>query len=196
MNVNEIIATAERLGPSEPLHPLASYEDEEKGIGWSVKDKSDAEFALRCIAEADADIADVRAAAEAARAQIAAREASLVAKAERRADFMRWQIARYAEANRSSLLRGKRKTAEFLHGALKWRSKPERLEVVDKDALAAWLATQPPERCLYRIEFKPEMRALQELLRTTGEVPPGTEAKPAEETLTVEAVAPERALKE
>jgi phage host-nuclease inhibitor protein Gam len=161
---------------------------------WRIENLQSADWALSRLAECDAEAAAIDDQAEAAIARIRARADALKMKAAKGSSFFRFKLAEFAERERGNLLTGKRKSREFVHGKIGWRSKPERLEVTDKDALTAWLAVQTPERGLYRVEFKPEMRALQELLRTTGEVPPGCEVKPAEESLTVEALAPERAL--
>ena len=59
-----------------------------------------------------------------------------------------------------------------------------------------WLLAQPVEAGLYRMKVSPEMRALQDRFKTTGEVPPGMDVVPESESITVEAIAPERALEE
>jgi hypothetical protein len=44
------------------------------------------------------------------------------------------------------------------------------------------------------VKIEPDMRALNDLFKRTGEIPAGCDVKPAEESITIEAVAPERAL--
>lgn len=161
---------------------------------WRIENLQSADWALRRLAECEDEAAAIDAQFEAALAQLTARRDALKLKAQRGAGFFRLRLAEYAERERGSLLLGKKKSREFLHGKIAWRAKAERLEVVDKDALTAWLAVQPVELGLYRVTFAPEMRAIQERFKTTGEIPPGTAVRPAEETVHIEAIAPERAL--
>lgn len=199
MDVNALIATAERLGPSQDVPAeIAEYEDdsnpEVKGLAFRVETLQTADWCLRRIAECEAESAEVDRQAAEAIAAIGKRAADLKEKAERGAAYFRFQVARFAEEQRDSLLKGKKKSVDCIHGRIQFRSSPERLKVVDKDALADWLASQPVEAGLYRVKLEPEMRALQDQFKSTGEVPPGTEVEVSRESITITAQAPEAAL--
>lgn len=203
MDVNALIRTAESNPPAPSTTELATpvefagYEDAEDSLvtpAWRIEDAGTADWALRRLGECEAEAAAIDAQYAAAVAHLAARRDELKAKAARGAGFFKFKLAEYAERCRASLLKGKKKSAEFLHGKIAFRSKAERLEVVDREALIEWLSSQPVESGLYRVKVEPEMRALQDLFRASGEIPPGTEAQPAEETVTIDAIAPERAL--
>jgi phage host-nuclease inhibitor protein Gam len=177
---------------------IETWEDDERpevrqGI-WRPDTESDADYCLRRRAEMQAHIDEVARQFEAATARLLARKDELTEREQRGVAWFTSLLTDYAERNRSTLLQGKRKSRDFLHGRIAFRSSAERLEVVDKDALADWLAQQPVESGLYRVEVKPEMKALQDRYRETGEVPPGCGIKPASETVVVESIAPERAL--
>lgn len=203
MNVNDMIAVAETMEPAPSTTELtapaefAGYEDEQDQAvtpAWRIENISTADWALRRLAECEAEAAAIDEQYAAAVAALSERRDALKAKAERGAGFFRFKIAEYAERERGSLLKGKKKSHDFLHGRISFRSKAERLEVTDRAALEDWLAAQPVEAGLYRMRLEPEMRALQERFRSTGECPPGTDVKPAEESISIDAIAPEKAL--
>ncbi len=202
-NVLDIIAVAESLPPAPPLRTgtlpaeLVGYEDE-GGVteGWRIENPSSADWALQRIAECEAEAEEIERQARAAIARVTERAEALKAKATRGAGFFRFKIAEYAETHRSEVMTGKRKSRDYLHGRIGWRKKGGGLEVVDKAALVAWLAMQPVESGLYRVELAPEKRALNDLFKRTGKIPPGTEQKPEYDDLHIEALAPERALEE
>jgi phage host-nuclease inhibitor protein Gam len=201
MDVTELIRTAEENPPAKPLgatDEIEAYEDdsnpEVRGLAWRIPDLAAADWALRRLAECEEEAAEVDRQASAAIQAIRARAEELKAKSERGAGYFRFQLTLYAETHRTDLLPGKKKSRDFIHGRIGFRSSPERLKVADKDALAAWLAVQPVEQGLYRVKLEPEMRALNEQFKTTGEIPPGCEVEPSRETTTIEANAPEAAL--
>jgi phage host-nuclease inhibitor protein Gam len=204
MDVNALVETAEMNQPAEPLGvitgppELQGYEDEESGrtLAWRIEDLASADWALRRLAECEAEIDEIVSQAAAAVKRIEERRDALTAKEQRGGAFFHFKLTEYAERKRGELLHGKKKSREFLHGKIAYRTKPERLEVTDPAALEAWLLAQPVEAGLYRMKVSPEMRALQDRFKTTGEVPPGMDVVPESESITVEAVAPERALED
>jgi phage host-nuclease inhibitor protein Gam len=145
-------------------------------------------------AECEAELDEIRGQFEAAVAMLSARRDKLIAGAERGAVYFTALLAEYATTHRAEIVKGSRKSADFMHGRISFRKTGERLRVTDKDALRAWLLAQPVESGLYRLRVEPEMRALQEQFKLTGEIPPGTDVEPEHETVTVEASAPETAL--
>lgn len=202
-NVLDIIRTAETNPPAPSTAELTTpaefqgYEDEENPFvtpAWRIEDKATADWALRRYGECLAEAADIEAQYQAAVAHLTERRDALKAKANRGAGFFEFKLAEYAGRCRGDLLKGKSKTATFLHGAIKFRAKQDRLEVVDKAALEEWLRAQPVESGIARWKVEPEMKALQDQFKKTGECPPGCDVKPAEETVTIDAIAPERAL--
>jgi phage host-nuclease inhibitor protein Gam len=194
MDVNTLIGAAS----TETERDLFAYDEAGAALdpNWRIESLQSADWSMRRIAECEAEAAAIDTQFEAAVARLVARRDALKSKAERGATYFRNRVAEYAERERATLLHGRRKSRDLLHGRIGWRSKAERLEVVDKDALVAWLSAQPVESGLYRVKVEPELRALQERFKATGEIPPGCDVKPAEETIAVEAIAPERALKE
>lgn len=198
MNVLDLIETAERLGPTPLPQEIATYEDAEDpgvtGLGWVIENDGSADFALRRMSEGAAEVESIHAQAEAAVAHIRKREAELVEKAQRVVRFMDFKLTEYARANRSKLLRGTKKSKDYIHGRIAYRKKGGRLVVKDREALLAWLATQPVEAGLYRMRLEPEMRALQEQFKTAGEIFPGCEFEPEYEDVVIEAAAPATAM--
>jgi phage host-nuclease inhibitor protein Gam len=193
MSIDALIGAAS----TETERDLFAYDDvgsETVDQAWAIKDLASADWALSRLADCEAEAAAIDAQAEAAIAGIRARAEALKAKAAKGSNLFRFKLTEYAERERAHLLTGKRKSREMLHGKFSWRASPERLEVVDAKALDTWLRAQPIGSGLARWTVKPEMKALQDHFKTTGVIPDGCEAKAASESLTIEALAPERAL--
>jgi phage host-nuclease inhibitor protein Gam len=182
----------------ETINAIESWQDEERGelrTGvWRPETDDDQEFVLRRLAECEAERDRINAAAAEAMNQIEARRALLTERAQRGIAFFTAAAVEYVERNRSRLLTGKRKSVDFLHGSVRIRSSAERIEVTDKDALVAWLSAQPVESNLYRTKIEPALKELQERYKKDGLVPPGMDVKPASESVSVEAIALEKAL--
>jgi phage host-nuclease inhibitor protein Gam len=197
MDVNVLVATAESLGPTPLPEEIAGYEDSQdpavKG-SWEITTATSADWALARAAECQAEADAIDAQYAAAVARLAKRRDELKARAERGSRYFEFKLAVWAEKNRGSLLKGKSKSAHLLHGTIGWRKKGGRLVVTDKDALVAWLATQPIEAGLYRMKLEPEMSEIQSLCRNLGEVPPGTTFDVERDEFYVKPEAPEAAL--
>jgi phage host-nuclease inhibitor protein Gam len=172
---------------------LAGYEDDNdptvKGA-WQITTTTSADWAIQRKAECDAEAEEIDRQAEAAIARIRARADALKAKAARGAAYFTYKLAEWAERNRETLLHGKKKSRDFIAGTIGWRKAGGRLKVNDKDALLAWLVTQPIESGLYRMAVEPEMRALQESAKRDGPIPPGCIWEPESETFYVKTEAP------
>ena len=197
MNVLDIIKAAEET-PLAPLPPeIEGYADEENPEvrgRWQIENLPSFDWALARLAECEAEAAEIDRQERAAIERVKARAAELRAKAERGAGFFRFKLLEGAERHRTLLLgTAKKKSREFIHGRIAWRSKPERLVVEDAKALEAWLWEQPVERGLYRTKIEPEMAALQYLAKH-GEIPPGCKVSIEPETIKIEATAPEGAI--
>lgn len=197
MNVEDIIATADALGPT-PLPPeIASYEDEqdpEVRGGWEITTQTSADWALQRRAECEAEAERVEDQYQAALARLTKRRDDLIARAKRGAAFFEFKVKVWAERNRASLLKGKSKSVPLLHGVVGWRKKGGNLKVVDRDALEAWLLAQGVESGLFRLKVEPEMREIQARLKRDGEIPPGCEYVPEFDDVYVKSEAPETAL--
>jgi phage host-nuclease inhibitor protein Gam len=203
-NVLDLIRTAETNEPAPPLRAgempeaLAAYEDEQDPAvrgPWAIDSLGSADWSLSRLAECEAEAAEIDRQAEAAIAKIRKRADELKAKAARGAAFFSYKLLAFAETHRATLLgSSKKKSRDFIHGRIAFRKKGGRLVVKDKDALLAWLATQPVEAGLYRMKLEPEMRAIQEQFKTAGEIPPGCDFEPEFEDVVIEANAPEAAL--
>jgi phage host-nuclease inhibitor protein Gam len=199
-NVLDLIRTAETMAPAAENLPaeIASYEDAENPEvrgAWQIETLQSADWALARMAECEAEAAEIDRQAKAAIERVKARAEELKAKSARGAGFFRFKLLAYAERHRTAILgTGKKKSRDFMHGRISWRAKPERIVVEDPGALEAWLLAQPPEEGLYRVKLEPEMRALQERFKETGEIPPGCDYEHEHEDIKIEASAPETAL--
>jgi phage host-nuclease inhibitor protein Gam len=196
MNVNALIAVAESMEPALP-EEIQGYEDEQDpGVSgrWIIDSRTSADWAMQrmdeCAAEADA----IDAQYEAALARLKARRDQLVERTNRGSAFFEFKLKEWACRNRASLLNGKAKSIPMLHGVIGWRKKGGNLKVVDAAALEAWLLAQPIEAGLYRMKVEPEMRAIQALFKSLGEIPPGCEVQPEFDDVYVKPEAPETAL--
>lgn len=196
-SVLDLIETAERLGPTPLPEPIATYEDasdpEVRGA-WKIETAASVDWALQRVAECEAEAGAIDAQADAAIERINARRAELKERAARGSNFFRFKLTEYAMHHRSALLTGKKKSRDFVHGRVGFRQKGGRLEVRDREALIAWLASQPVEEGLYRMRLDPEMKAIQARFKIAGEIPPGMEFIPEYEDVVIEAEAPEAAL--
>jgi len=157
--------------------PIASYVDESDPAvqgGWQITTLTSADWALARLAECHAEQDEIdKQAAESIR-RIKERAEALKAKAARGVGFFRFKLIAWAEARRADILGGgKKKSRDFLHGRIGWRTKAGRLQVENDKALAEWLATQPIESGLYRQKLVPEMKALQAACQRDGIIPPG-----------------------
>jgi phage host-nuclease inhibitor protein Gam len=200
-NVLDLIHTAETMEPApkpDAVPPeLADYSDDQDlsvGAGWSIESLGSADWALSRLGECEAESREILAQAAEAKRRIDKRADALRLKAERGIAFFKFKLLGYAETHRGALLRGSKKSHDFVHGRIGWRSKPERLVVKDEAELLAWLSAQPIELGLYRVKLEPEMKALQTLFKTQGEIPPGCDVEPSQESITITAEAPESAL--
>jgi len=192
MNVNDLIATAEKLGPTPQDEWVADYEREEGS--WEITNQTSADWGMQRLAECLAEVDEIGRQYQAAVDRLIKRRDELVARAERGIGYFRFKLEQWAEHNRSALLKGKAKSVQMLHGCLGWRKSGGRLKVEDKDALAAWLSGQPIELGLFRMKIEPEMRALQDYCRQANVVPPGCVLEPERDDFYVRAEAPEEAL--
>lgn len=203
MDVNKIIATAESMPAAPPISELTmpadlvGYEDENdptvKG-GWQITSLASADWCLSRLAECDAEAEEIERQAQAAIDRIRHRADSLKARSARGVAYFTYKLAEWAERHRGEILKGKAKSRPFVHGLIGWRKVGGRLVVKDKEALAAWLATQPPESCLYRLKYEPEMDAIQTAFKADGVIPPGMEHESEDDRFYVKSEAPEKAL--
>jgi phage host-nuclease inhibitor protein Gam len=176
---------------------LAEYIDEESPDvrgPWKIQDSGSVDWALRRKAECEQEIAEVRAQGNAAIAAIEGRVSVLTQKAERGIQFFEVKLLEWAEANRDKLGQGKKKSRDFVHGRIGTRSKGGKLVVTDKTALETWLRSQPPERGLCRIKVEANMKAVQDLFATHGEIPPGCDVDPERDEIYIQAEAVTKAI--
>jgi phage host-nuclease inhibitor protein Gam len=154
---------------------------------WAIKpvDLSGYEFAFRCAAESQAVIASWQEQARLAHAAIDARLAELVAKEEPRVTFFLGRLAEAAERDKLSLLTGKKRSREFLNGAVKWRRHPAKLVVEDRAVLVEHLTTNG-DPALVRVKVEPDMKAIQARFEADGVLMPGCSFESERDDLTVE----------
>lgn len=195
--IEEAVERMQALAPvnaEEPLVPPEWRDEEDESVSgpWQIDSRSSLDWAMSRLAKLRAEAEAIETQAAAAIDRIEKRKASLLERIQRGAGFFEYKIAEYAHRERQLLLGGgKRKSADLLHGRIGWRSKGGKLTVDDKPTLLAWLERQPPEGGLYRVKLEPEMKAIQDNFKTTGEIPPGCSYQQPEETFYVEPTAPE-----
>lgn len=99
---------------------------------------------------------------------------------ERRAELLRQQVMAAAAAYP---YQGRSKSRKLPSGEIGKRTTPERVAVVDKEAALAFAKAHPALSADVKVEVKESISttALTNYYRSTGEVPPGCEAVPAEE---------------
>jgi phage host-nuclease inhibitor protein Gam len=168
------------------VYALEPYlDDEDSGTvetAWRCENKPTADWIMRRLAALRAEEASIDAQAAATIKRVEERAAQLKMRIERGIGFFTFHLQSYCEREKAALLGGgKKKSADLLHGRIGWRSVGGKLKVVDKDALLAWLETQPAELGLYRVKLEPEMRAIQDRFRADGVIPPGCEYQPQED---------------
>ena len=177
------------------LPPEGSVEEIQARGPWMVEGPDSADWALAKLAAAREEIAEIERQAEAARAMIEARRLKVIERIGREAAFFESAILTYAQAHRGEIVDGKRKSRDYLHGRISFRSKAGRLVVEDKAALVTWLESQAVELGLSRVVLEPDKKAIDAWFDAGGrEAPPGTRYENPAESISIEALAPERAL--
>ena len=170
MGPHDLVALAEAA--QAPLEYVDDERPEVRGP-WTPKDIADVDWALRRLAEAEDDAAQIHAQAGTAIAAVRAREAELVARVSAGGAYFRERLLTWARVNPDAVCRGAKKSRDMLHGRVGFRARAGKLEIADKDALEVWLLAQPPDLGLYRIKAAPNMAEIQALYERTHQVPPG-----------------------
>jgi phage host-nuclease inhibitor protein Gam len=181
-NVLTMIATAEAHPPA-PEGPalLPEYVDEERQdvrLGWRIGELTEADWAFQRMLELEAQIAAVDLQAQAAIARVEKRAAELKEKAARGVEFFRAHLEEYGEREKRSLLVGKKKSRDLIHGTIAWRKKGGKLRWVDEAATLEWAKSRPVEQGLFRVSYSLEKKAIQDATRAENIIPPGTELEP------------------
>jgi phage host-nuclease inhibitor protein Gam len=148
-----------------------------------VTDLSSVEHHLARVGDEEADIARLDAAAAAAITAITKRHEFLVRKTQVRAAYRRTLIEEWVRSHRDEIVKGKRKTRDFLTGSISIRTNPEKVVVNDPEATLAWAQ----DKHLELVNPKPTLdkKALDKLVLGTGEIPPGVDVNPATETILI-----------
>ena len=185
-----------RLEVAPFLPPEGTIEEIQARGPWMVEGPDSCDWALRKVAEAQAEIAEIERQAEAAMRAIEARRVALIQGPGQTAAFFESAVLMYAQTHRGDIVRGDRKSKDYIHGSIAFRAnKGGRLVIEDGPALAKWLEAQPVEAGLYRVKIEPDKKALDAWFDEGGrEAPPGTRYENPTESISIEALAPERAL--
>ena len=179
MNPTDLVTAA--AAAQEPLEADAIVE---KGA-WAPQTIRDVEWALECVAESEAEVAEIDGQLADLVARATARAETLKARAQGRIDYMKGRVAEFAVANRADLLVGKAKSRNFLSGKVGFRKRGGKLKVEDKKALEVWLSTQDPR--FFRVTLAAEMAELQKQFAQDGVVPPGCTFESERDEVYVEA---------
>jgi phage host-nuclease inhibitor protein Gam len=181
----------------DDMDDIELYQDEENpGVRetWSIQDLGSVDWALRRKAECTREAVEIELQARAAIEAIKRRAEALMCKALRASDFFEMKLQEWAEHHRDQLGQGKKKSRDFVHGRIGTRSKGGKLVVTDKTALETWLRSQPPERGLCRIKVEANMKAVQDLFKAQGEIPPGCDVDPERDEIYIQAEAVTKAI--
>jgi phage host-nuclease inhibitor protein Gam len=160
---------------------LIEYQDETDPTvrgPWEIENLGTLAWALERMGELTAETQENDALKLQAIARLEARVTQLNARAKGGIEFFRARILSYMARARPELLKGgKKKSRALPSGTIGWRSKGGRLVVQDEDAALAWAKEQPVEADFVRVKFELNRKALAELFKTTGEVPPGCDVE-------------------
>lgn len=163
----------------------------QRALAWQIEDRDTLEWALGILAEYEDEKAAIRRSAEAARAQVAAREAELLRRVDRSTSFLRSQVEGYARQHRKELIGSRGKTANLIHGTIQFRTHPEGIDIKDPAAALEWCMAQPVEADLTRTKVEINKRTLAAHVKGTGEIPPGVAYVPAREDIVIKPEAPD-----
>jgi phage host-nuclease inhibitor protein Gam len=189
----------EELEPEPPAEDpnaippeLAGYVDEELGQAWSVKSLDGADWALKRIADLQAEVDENNRILEEHLAYNRMKTDALNAKVQRGIDFFTWHVKLWANENKDILLRGgKKKSRSLLHGTIGWRRKGGGVKVTDEGLLLKWAQTQPVELGFVRITEEPAIKAIKAWVEKSEELeamPPGLAVNEATDELEIKAV--------
>jgi phage host-nuclease inhibitor protein Gam len=163
----------------QPQQQPPAEDEDAPPIGWTPTTLEDAEFCLKRLGAAQAELAEYERLFEWNVQQLKAQHEKFISRAKNREALFSSYLKAYAEENKDVLLKGgRKKSRELYNGTLGWRSPSPGLEVKDDAALLAWAKEQPEELGLVRTKEEPAVAKIQEHFKATGEVPPGTEPRP------------------
>ena len=158
------------------------------GTGWRVRTDDDAEWALRKIGAARAELAELEAKAKRWADKIASWFEQAAKDPERTAEFFTAQVERYAMAERRE---HDRKSVKLPSGKFSTRSVPLALEIDDDEALVEWAVDNLPDAIRVREDVQVStLRAHVPIVDIDGgvwvdvdtgerrELPPGTHVRP------------------
>lgn len=158
-----------KLAPVDPADVYEDAEDPRVGPGWWVRTRSDVEFALRRLGELEREKAGHVEAAATEIQRIENKRDALTARTDRGVAYFSARLRLYLETNRAELIRGDRKSAQFLYGSLGYRKPKLKLEVKDEAAFLAWCKSIGA----VKVEETPKLDEAKKHIKTTGEVPEG-----------------------
>lgn len=169
---------------------LDALEIDGGGTGWRVRTDDDAEWALRKIAVATAELAELDAKAKRWAEKIQAWFEQAAKDPARTAEFFTAQVERYAMAERRE---HDRKSVRLPSGKFSTRQSADALEIVDEETLVSWARAFLPDAVRVREDVQVStLRSLVSIVdiddvyvwvdEETGEkrgLPPGTSVRRA-----------------
>ena len=177
-----------------PPQEVEEYQDEDRPEvrgPWKPETLADVDWALSRLADCEAEKNEINrqasAAIQAAAEAIARRAEKLYRQSNRGIAYFTMVLAIWAEGNPDKIKQGQKKSRSFIHGSIGTRKKGGKLTVIDRDALVAWVRMKPPEDGLFRVKVEPEMKEIQKLYTTQGEVPPGCDVDPERDEIEIKA---------
>ena len=161
--------------PDEDLAPAGH-----KGP-WQPETIRDVEWCLERLGDSEAERAEIDAQAKAAIEAIEKRRDAITNRLERRAEWFDHLLEEWARSHRDEIVKVKRKSRELLGGTIGFRSKAEKVVILDEAAVIAWAE----QHHLEFLDMRPKLdkRALSAFVLSTGEVPPGCDVEVANEAV-------------
>lgn len=173
---------------------IVEYQDETDPTvrgPWEIENLGSLQWALERMGDLMAEVEENEALKLQAVARLESRVGQLNARARAGLVFFQARILSYMARARPELLKGgKKKSRALPSGTIGWRTKGGRLTVRDEVTALAWAKDQPVEADFVRVKFELNRKALQDLFKATGEIPPGCDVEPEEDVPYVDPVVP------
>jgi phage host-nuclease inhibitor protein Gam len=167
----------------EKLDRSEQYMDEERpevrtGHWNGPQSLEELDWVLMRIAEIQAEVEENKRLLRAAIAHAESRIERLNERAEHGVAFLTGHAKLYLRQHRDEILKhGKKKSRTLVYGTVGFRSRGDRLAVMDENALAAWAQDQGLVE-LVRIKVEPDIRAIRDYAEEKGIIPPGMAEQP------------------
>ncbi len=158
------------------MSDMELFEEEEKPLAQDFKVDSleKADWAMRKIGRAEAEIDRFTELAKDMKARIDARLALITGHHQKTIEAMSYLLRPWAEVEIARS--GKARSFKLISGVVGFRQSPERLEVEDADSVISWLESNHREDCI-RLKKEVDKTQVKDLIKETGQLPDGCSLK-------------------